>query len=179
MKLLEQKTTYSAKQYQRSGFGCTPYFVDLLINGHIEESLILEKLLSDDELNILLSVFTSRSQNGADASFYGTEQRSINELFRTNKYRLSALESTLARKIGREKFEKHYDKKCYYLSWPTDESGECAHETFWISEQFTPLSCLKMAYLMGERQFKKYKILLSDEKTEVDSELLAFAISEF
>lgn len=34
------------------------------------------------------------------------------------------------------------------------------------------------AYALKNGQFKNYRILLSDEKTEVDSELLAFAISE-
>lgn len=178
MKTAKREITYSAKQYRRSGFGCSPYFVDLQENGHLAGSLILDKPLSDDELRVLLNVFTSRSQGGADLSFSDTTERSLNELFNTDKYRLCALESTIARKMGRDKFEKNYEEKCYYLAWPIDGAGQYAHETFWISEQFSPLSCLKMAYLMGEGQFKNYKILLSDEESEVDSELLAFAISE-
>ncbi len=178
MNTIERKIVYTAKQYTRIGFGHSYYFVDTYENTRLMHSIMVDRLLSDDELERFLTVFTSRLHKGDDVSFLDSTEKQMNELFRTNKYKMSSLENTLLFKIGKDKFDIHYEKKCYYLMYiPTGYDRE-VQETFHVSDFYTPLMCLKMAYQLGEKTSSDYRILLSDRVTEVDADLLAFAINE-
>ena len=177
MNTIERKYEYVLKQYRRDGFGRSYYFVDIYLNARIENSIMLQQLLSDNELERLFNVVISRLNKGDSVDFLDSTERKMNRLFGESKYNLSSLERALALNMGPERFETHYEKECYYLAF-VPEGAECeVYETFWIDNR-SPLMCLKMACQLGEKQATPYRILLSDRCTEVDSELLAFALSE-
>ena len=70
--------------------------------------------------------------------------------------------------MGIERFNKHYERKCYFLMYTSDEFDIEVQETFHISERYNPLMCLKMAYDFGKKTGNSFRILLSDHITEVD-----------
>ena len=178
MNTIERKISYTAKQYKRMGFGHSYYFVDAYENARLMYSIMLDQPLSDDEMERFLNVFVERLNKGDDVCFFDSTEKRMNELFKKNKYRISALENTLASKMGKEKFDVHYEKRCYYLAYiPSGYSME-VDETLHISGFYNPLMCLKMAHQLGEKTGSEYRILLSDHLTEVDADLLAFAIDE-
>ena len=178
MNTIGRKYEYTVKQYRRDGFGRAYYFVDVYLNTRLENSIMIEQMLSDHELERFFNVAISRLNKGDNVDFLDSTERKMNQLFSENNNNLSALEHTLTLKMGKERFDTHYEKKCYYLEFVSENAGHEGQETFWISDQHSPLMCLKMAHQLGEEQGLPYRILLSDKMTEVDSELLAFAISE-
>ena len=178
MNTIERKYEYILKQYRRDGFGRAYYFVDVYLNTWLKNSIMIEQMLSDNELERFFNVVISRLNKGDNVDFLDSTERRMNQLFAKSKYNLSELERTLALKMGKERFETYYEKKCYYLIFTSKDTGYEGQETFHISETYSPLTCLKMAYQLGEAQGTPYRIVLSDKQTEVDSELLAFALSE-
>ena len=178
MRKFELKYDYSLKQYRRDGFGLSYYFVDLYLSSHLDSSIMLAGELSDGELERLLNVFVSRAQKGEDIHFQDSTETSMNQLILDSDSHLCRMEKRLAAKMGEERFETHYEKKCYYLAFIPKGGVDEVHETFHVSKGYAPLTCLKSAYRMGEKLGGEFRILLSDMKTEVDAELLAFALSE-
>ena len=178
MKTLERKYEYTIKQYQRQGFGHSYYFVDAYLGNRLEDSIMIERPLSDTELERFFNVFLERYHKGENVEFLDSTETKMNRLFSKNKYNISSLEERLSTKMGADKFKLHYESRCYYLMWPAKDSDFENQETFHISKHYSPLMCLKMAYQMGETMGVKYRILLSDHLTEVAPELLAFAINE-
>ncbi len=179
MKTLERKYEYTIKQYQRQGFGLSCYFVDAYLGNRLEYSIIIEYPLSDSELERFFNVFLERYHKGEKVEFLDSTETKMNRLFAKNKYNMSALEERLSTKMGPDKFKFHYEDQCYYLMYFSKDFGRERQETFHISNQYSPLMCLKMAHQMGSATSEKYKILLSDHLTEIDPELLAFAINEY
>ena len=178
MNTIERKYEYIIKQYRRDGFGHSYYFIDVYLNTWLEKSIMIREMLSDVELERFLNVVISRLNKGDNVNFLDSAERAMNELFLESKGNLSALERTLERKMGKERFETPYEKKCYYLEFVSENAVHEGPETFWISDQYSPLMCLKMAHQLGETKGLPYRILLSDKETEVDPELMAFALSE-
>ena len=175
MNAVERKIVYTAKQYTRSGFGHSYCFVDTYENTRLTHSIMVDRLLSNDELERFLNVFISRLNKGEDVVFLDSTERQMNDFFNKNKRKISALESTLLTKMGKEKFGIHYEKTRYYLMYGYNQEVQ---ETFHVSDFYNPLMCLKMAHQLGKESGSDYRILLSDHTTEVDAELLAFAINE-
>ena len=178
MNTVECKYEYAIKQYRRDGFGRSYYFIDVYLNARLESSIMIRELLSDIELERFLNVIISRLNKGDNVKFLDSAEMAMNQLLGESKGNLSALERTLKLKMGSERFETHYEKNCYYLVFSLENTVPSGPETFWVSEQYSPLSCLKMAHQLGETKGVPYRILLSDKETEVDPELLAFALSE-
>ena len=178
MNTIERKYEYTLKQYRREGFGRSYYFIDIYLNTRLEQSIMIGQMLSDDELKRFFNVAISRLNKGNNVDFLDSTERRMNQLFAKSKYNLSELEHTLALKMGKERFEIHYEKNCYYLVFASEDAVCMGPETFGVSEQYSPLSCLKMAHQLAQAKGVPYRILLSDEETEVDTELLAFALSE-
>ena len=178
MNTSERKYEYTLKQYRREGFDHSYYFIDVYLNTWLEKSIMIRGLLSDVELERFFNVAMCRLNKGDNVNFSDPYERAMNELFLESKINLSSLERTLERKMGKERFDTHYEKKCYYLVFALENAASIGPETFWVSEQYSPLSCLKMAHQSGESKGVPYRILLSDKETEVDAELLAFALSE-
>ena len=177
MNTIERKYEYIIKQYRRDGFGRSYYFIDVYLNTRLEKSIMIREMLSDVELERLLNVVISRLNKGDNVNFLDSTERAMNELLGESKNNLSALERTLERKMGKERFDTHYEKNCYYLAFVPKNADYEEHEIFW-ADHVSPLMCLKMAHQLGETKGVPYRILLSDKETEVDSELLTFALSE-
>ena len=177
MNTVERKYEYTLKQYRRDGFGRSYYFIDVYLNTRLENSIMIRELLSDVELARLLDVTIARLTKGENIAFATSDEKRMNQLFLDSKYNLDALERTLERKMGRERFDTHYEKKCYYLAFVPENAGHEVHETFW-ADRISTLMSLKLAHQYGETIGRPYRILLSDKETEVDPELLAFALSE-
>lgn len=178
MNELKREYVYVVKQYQKTGFAHAYHFVDAYANGRLEKSIMIDRPLSNEELERFFNVFLERLNKGNDVDFIDSTERRMNNFLIRDANNLSILEKILALKMGEEKFNLHYEKRCYYLVWSTNGLNYEHQETFHISKTYHPLACLKMAYQMGEKLGVDYKILLSDHTTAVDSELLAFAISE-
>ena len=168
----------TVKQYQKSGFGYTCDFVDVYLNSVLEESIALDHALSNEELEKFLDAFIERLNNGENVVFCDPDEQKMNTVFIQADDNLSNLEGLLLQKMQKANFDLHYEKRCYYLVWDDKNSGRECQETFHISKKHHPLACLKMAHIMGKKLGVKFKILLSDNTTKVDSKLLAFAISE-
>ena len=177
MNTIERKYEYTIKQYRRDGFGRSYYFIDVYLNTWLEKSIMIREMLSDVELERFLNVVISRLNKGDNVNFLDSAERAMNELFLESKGNLSALERTLERKMGKERFETHYEKKCYYLEFVSENAVHEGPETFW-ADHISPLMSLKMAHQYGKTKGVPYRILLSDKETEVDPELLTFALSE-
>ena len=178
MNTMERKYVYTLRQYKREGFGHSYNFVDGYENTRLMNSIMTRQVLSDDELGRFFNVFISHLHKGDNAEFRDSTERKMNKLFSENKHVISGIEQMLVSKKGREWFDTYYEKTCYFLAFALGDDGGEAYETFHISQTYSPLMCLKMAYQLGEAQSTPYRILLSDRCTEVDPELLAFAISE-
>ena len=178
MNKIEFKYEYTPKQYRRDGFGQSCYFVDIYLNTYLHDSIMTGQPLSDDELKCFVNVVIARGKNKDNLSFEDPLEKRMDELLLAGKSNLAALECSLAAKMGQERFDTHYEKSRYYLMYLWGEDQCELPETFWVSERNYPLKCLKMAHLMGKKTGKPYRILLSDKKTEIDPELLAFALSE-
>ena len=177
MEEVKRVIDYTVKQYKREGFGYSYIFIDCLVHGIIRESVLMDYELTKPELEVFLDVFRKRYEEGEDAKFIDHEERKMNEFFERNENKLINLEQMLSRKMGKERFEKHYERFCYYLTWLNEEDGHQTHETFW-TEEHNALMVLKMADMLGKRLKYEYRIVLSDEKTDVDPELLSFALCE-
>ena len=178
MNTIERKYEYTLKQYRRDGFGLSYYFVDLYLNTCLENSIIINQELSNIELERLLTVFISQLNKGDDVKFLDSTEIAMNQLILENKNNLSVLERKLASKMGMAQFETNYETDCYYLAFVPGNAVDEVYEPFQVSKTYTPLVCLKSAYQLGKKQGTVFRILLSDKKTEVDSELLTFALSE-
>ena len=178
MNTVERKIVYTAKQYTRTGFGHTYCFVDTYENTRLMHSIMVDRVLSNNELERFLTVFISRANKGTDVSFVDSTEKQMSALFENNKYRMASLEKTLSNKMGRDKFDIHYEKKCYYLMYVPAGYDREVQEAFHVSDFHNPLICLKMACQLGEKSGSDYRILLSDCATAIDAELLAFAINE-
>ena len=61
--------------------------------------------------------------NGDNAEFWDTTERKINKLFFENKYAISEIEQMLISKKGREWFDTHYEKTCYFLAVALENDG--------------------------------------------------------
>lgn len=178
MNTLERKYVFTLKQYNKEGFGGSYCFVDAYQNDRLISSVMLGQTLSDNELERFFNVFLARLSKGNAVDFWDSTEKRMDQLLSKSQYRLSELERTLASKMGAERFETHYERKCYYLMFLSKEAGREVQETFHVSDTCPPLTCLKMAHRFGKMQGTAYRILLSDKITEVDPELLAFALSE-
>ena len=178
MEELKRIYTYLLKQYERKGFGHSYYFIDCYLNGRLTSSTLINFLLNKEELDRFFNVLMERFNKGDDVDFFDSTEIAMNKLFLKGKSNLANLESTLSSIMGKSRFDKHYESSCYYLMFRQTDSSSEAHETFWISENCTPLMALKMADQLGKEIGTPYRILLSDKATEVDPELLQFALSE-
>ena len=178
MNSIERKLIYTLKQYCRKGFGRTYYYVDAYVNSRLRQSIKIDKELSESEMERFLNVFIKRLNHGDSVDFLDSTERRMNQYFSRNKMNLLELEKLIASKMGQDKFDLHYEKKCYYLMWTPKGYNREVQETFHISDTYPPLMCLKMAQQLGESEGESYRILLSDHSTEVDAELLSFAVSE-
>lgn len=178
MNTIERKYEYTIKQYRRDGFGRSYYFVDLYLNTHLENSIMISQELSNIELERLFNVLISRLNKGDNVDFWDSTERKMNQLILESQNNLSILEHNLVSKMGEEQFETHYEKNCYYLAYVPENAVDEVYERLQVSKTYTPLVCLKSAYQLGKKQGTAFRILLSDKKTEVDSKLLAFALSE-
>ena len=115
MNTSERKYEYTLKQYRRDGFDHSYYFIDVYLNTWLEKSIMIRGLLSDVELERFFNVAICRLNKGDSVKFLESTEMTMNELFLESKINLSSLERTLERKMGKERFDTHYEKKCYYL----------------------------------------------------------------
>ena len=178
MNSIERKLTYTVRQYERQGFYRSYFFVDAYENTRLMQSIMIDQLLNNNELNRFLNVFISRLNKGESTQFFDSTEKRMNKFFVENTCRLTSLEHSIASKMGKDEFEKHYEKQCYYLLFTPKGTDKEVEESFPVSETYSPLMCLKMAHQLGTAQGENYRIVLSDHLTEVNPELLSFAIGE-
>ena len=94
MNTVERKIVYTAKQYTRTGFGHTYCFVDTYENARLMHSIMVDRVLSNNELERFLTVFISRANKGTDVSFVDSTEKQMSALFENNKYKMASLEKT-------------------------------------------------------------------------------------
>ena len=169
---------YSLKQYDRKWGAYTHTFVDFYVNDFMELSIVLNHPYDKDELNMLLFVFSHRYEHHDHTTLNTTRQREMFALIDDNKRYLKDFEFFLESMMGKERFEKHYEKTFYRLVYLKNGKPTEFHETLHISDEYHPLRCLKMAHYLAKKDGYDYRILLSDEETEVDKELLEYALME-
>ena len=178
MESIERNNNLKFKEYRRNGFGHSFCFVDVYVNSRLKDSIMIPRFLYGEEIERFANVYISKAKGENDKVFLDSTENKINSFFKRNEYYKHEMEKVICSKMGKEKFEKHYETKCYYLMCtPLGEDKEW-QETFHISESYPPLNCLKMAKHLADIWGGSYRILLSDHETEVDKELLEFALCE-